>query len=274
MAGFACIEPLACIGRHGFLFAMAAFRAGKRRFGDEGPDHDGPSGRLARRLSDDKDGGRPAAVIHLQARMVYSQSAMDPLPKSPFARLCSKSCRRYLMPAMLATLVMYAPAAFAGDLNLLNISMRAKVSDQRVLGKVQPVSFEEEDVMATFRLPQAYQIASRLGLETRFLASVGILQGAGRTAVVASAIPALAIASQDGRFYADAGAGLAVMSQSRYGNQDFGGPLQFALTAGFGVPLYGHFGIGYRFLHYSDAALYSSSSIGADFHMLELLYRF
>ena len=178
------------------------------------------------------------------------------------------------MLAMLAVLLACAPAAFAADLKLLNIAMRAKVSDQRVLGKVQPISFEEYDVMATFRLPRAYQIASRLGLETRLLTSIGIMRGAGKTAVVASAIPALAIASQDGRFYADAGAGLAAMSQYRYGRQDFGGPLQFALTAGFGVPLYGHLGIGYRFLHYSDAALYSSSSIGADFHMLELLYRF
>lgn len=193
--------------------------------------------------------------------MVYSPSGMNAFPKTP-------------MLALLAALVMCAPAAHADGLDLLSVSMRAKISDQRVLGKVQPVSFDEYDVMATLRLPRAYQIASRLGLETRLLASVGIMHGAGKTAVVASAIPALALASRDGRFYADAGAGLAVMSRSRYGQQDFGGPLQFALTAGFGVPLYGHFGIGYRFMHYSDAALYSSSSIGADFHMLELLYRF
>lgn len=199
---------------------------------------------------------------------------MEQLQKSISTRMCGERCRPYPMLAMLVMLVACAPPAFAADLNLLNIAMRAKVSDQRVLGKVQPVSFEEYDVMATFRLPQAYQIASRLGLESRLLASIGIFQGAGKTAVVASAIPALAIASQDGRFYADAGAGLAAMSRYRYAQQDFGGPLQFALTAGFGVPLYGHFGIGYRFLHYSDAALYSSSTIGADFHMLELLYRF
>jgi len=186
----------------------------------------------------------------------------------------SQHRRRYPMLAMLAMLVVCARPAYAADLKLLNIAIRAKVSDQRVLGKVQPVSFEEYDVMGTFRLPEAYQIASRLGLETRLLTSIGIFRGAGKTAVVASVIPVLAIASRDGRFYADAGAGLAAMSRYRYAQQDFGGPLQFALTAGFGVPLYGHFGIGYRFLHYSDAALYSSSTIGADFHMLELLYRF
>lgn len=162
----------------------------------------------------------------------------------------------------------------ADDLKLLSISMRGKVGEKRVLGKAQPESFDEYDVMATFRLPEAYQFASGLGVQTRLLASAGIIQGVGKTGLVVSAIPALAIATQDGRFSADAGAGLAVMSRYRFGQQDFGGPLQFALTAGFSFPLYGHFGAGYRFLHYSDSGLYSPSTIGADFHMLELLYRF
>jgi hypothetical protein len=56
--------------------------------------------------------------------------------------------------------------------------------------------------------------------------------------------------------------------------QDFGGPLQFALTLGIEVPLYGHAAAGYRFMHYSDAGFYAPGTIGADMHMVELLYRF
>jgi hypothetical protein len=41
-----------------------------------------------------------------------------------------------------------------------------------------------------------------------------------------------------------------------------------------GVPLYDRFGIGYRFMHYSDAGAYGANTIGADFHMVELKYRF
>jgi len=175
---------------------------------------------------------------------------------------------------MLALLGLCTPPAFADDLDLLSVSALVRVGEKRVIGKVQPESFRAYDVMATFRLPEEYQIPTDLGVDTRLLVSAGIMQAAGQTAVIASLIPVLAIATQDRCFSVDAGAGLALMSRSRFGQQDFGGPLQFALTAGASMPLLGQFGLGYRFLHYSDSGLYSPSTIGADFHMVELLYRF
>lgn len=164
--------------------------------------------------------------------------------------------------------------ACAADFDLLSVSARARVGEKRVLGKVQPESFREYDAMATIRLPLKDLIPWGLGLDTRLLVSAGVIQGAGKTAVVASVIPALAIASQDGRFVVDIGVGLGLMTRHHYAQQDFGGPLQFALTFGGSVPLYGRFGVGYRFLHYSDSGLYSPSTIGADFHMIELIYHF
>lgn len=116
--------------------------------------------------------------------------------------------------------------------------------------------------------------AERWGVGARLLASAGVLRGAGKTALVASNIPVLAFGRQDGRFTVDLGAGLALLSEHRYAQQDFGGPLQFALTFGVGVPLYQRVGVGYRFLHYSDAGAHGSDTIGADFHMVELIYRF
>jgi hypothetical protein len=100
------------------------------------------------------------------------------------------------------------------------------------------------------------------------------MQGAGKTALVVSAIPVRAFGSQDGRFTFDLGAGLALISEHRFADQDFGGALQAALTLGATVPLYRRIGIGYRFQHYSDAGAYGSRTIGADFHMLEFTYRF
>jgi hypothetical protein len=160
------------------------------------------------------------------------------------------------------------------DLDLMSVSARARVGEKRVLGKVAPESFREYDVAATLRLPWQYYTQSGWGVGLRLMASGGILQGANKTALVVSAIPLLAIGSEDGRFTADIGAGLALISEHRFAQQDFGGPLQGALTLGVTVPLYRRVGVGYRFMHYSDWGAYGPSSIGVDFHMVEFSYRF
>ena len=64
------------------------------------------------------------------------------------------------------------------------------------------------------------------------------------------------------------------MSRYEFGTQDFGGPFQFALTAGAGFQVYKGLGLGYRFMHYSDASVNGGDTIGADFHMIELSYWF
>lgn len=162
----------------------------------------------------------------------------------------------------------------AADIELLSIGARARVGEKRVLGKEAPESFREYDVAATLRLPWQYYTPSGWGVGLRMMASGGILQGANKTALVVSAIPLLALGSEDGRFTLDVGAGLALISEHRFAQQDFGGPLQGALTLGVTVPLYQRFGVGYRFMHYSDWGAYGPSSIGVDFHMIEFSYRF
>ena len=47
----------------------------------------------------------------------------------------------------------------------------------------------------------------------------------------------------------------------------------FALTLGLGIPLYKKLGVGYRFMHSSDAGVNGLDTIGADFHMVEFIYR-
>lgn len=162
----------------------------------------------------------------------------------------------------------------AENLDLLSVGARARVGEKRVLGKEQLESFREYDVVASVRLPWEDYSPSGWGVGTRLLASAGILQGAGKNALVVSAIPVLAFGSRDGRFTADVGAGLALIGAHHYSQQDFGGALQFALTFGIGVPLYRRIGVGYRFMHYSDAGAYGLHTIGVDFHMVELVYRF
>ena len=164
--------------------------------------------------------------------------------------------------------------ARAADWDLLSIGLRAQVWEQRVLGKDQPEAFNQYDLVATLRMPWAGQSWSGWEASARLLTSAGIIRGAEETAFVASAIPALAFTYRDVPVSIDFGAGLALLTQHSFGDQDYGGPVQLALTFGVGFPLYRRLGIGYRFLHYSDASLYGSHTIGADFHMIELSYAF
>jgi hypothetical protein len=159
-------------------------------------------------------------------------------------------------------------------LSLQSVSIRARFSSIDVLGGVATEEFKEYDMAANFRLPWAWYSQSGWGAGIRLMASAGVLYSDGDTALVVSLIPLIALGSQDGRFTLDMGAGGALLSRHRFGTQDFGGNFQFALTAGAGVPLFARLGVGYRFLHYSDAGIYGPNNTGADLHMLELIYRF
>jgi hypothetical protein len=175
--------------------------------------------------------------------------------------------------ACLAFLVLAPPPSHAEDLSLLSIGVRTRVGGERVLGDVQPEAFHEYDAVAAFKLRWEEYPQSGWGVGTRLMAAAGALHGAQKTALVVSAIPVIAFGGRDGRFTVDLGAGAALLSAHRFGKQDYGGPLQFALTFGVAVPLYGRLGVGYRFLHYSDAGFYGQHTIGADFHMIEVSYR-
>jgi len=157
---------------------------------------------------------------------------------------------------------------------LISVSMRTTVSSSDVVGDVASEEFREYGVAANLRLPWALYSQSGWGVGTRLMASAGVLNGAGDTALVVSLIPLVAFGSQDGKFTLDMGAGGALLSRHHFGTQDYGGFFQFALTAGFGVPLFERLGVGYRFLHYSDAGINGPDNTGADMHMLELTYRF
>ena len=154
-----------------------------------------------------------------------------------------------------------------------SISIRTRFSEETILGRDAPEEFEAYDFSANFSLPWEDYSSSGWGFGTRLMTSAGLLRGVGKNAFVISAVPELTFGTEDQRFVLDAGAGGALFSRYRFGDQNYGGAFQFALTMGVSVPLYKQINVGYRFLHYSDAALYGPSSIGADFHMIELSYR-
>lgn len=162
----------------------------------------------------------------------------------------------------------------AEGLPLLSLSARARLSNQTTLGDPQPEEFQEYDLAAHLGLPWQSRAVWGWFVDTRLMASAGLLRGGGDSALVVSLVPELGIRHRRWPLLVDLGAGAALLSRTRFGTQDFGGPFQFALTAGAGFPVYRRFGIGYRFLHYSDAGLNGEDTVGADFHMLEISYRY
>ncbi|MCG8669947.1 MAG: acyloxyacyl hydrolase [Pseudomonadales bacterium] len=146
------------------------------------------------------------------------------------------------------------------------------MSEKTVLGEDAPEDFEELDVSANFRLPWHNFLTENLGADMRLMASAGILRGAGDNALVLSVIPEFVLKSDSGRFGLDFGVGGVFTSQYEFGSQDFGGPFQFAITLGLSAPLYEKIGVGYRFMHYSDAGLNGPGTTGIDFHMIEFSY--
>lgn len=194
--------------------------------------------------------------------------------------VCGHRCStiRYTVVAYLVMtmLCLTAPRyGYAADMVLRSLGVRSQVGEKsRVIGAIQPESFYEYDIATSFHLPWEHQFQSGWEARTRLLAHAGILRGQNKTALVVTAIPAFAFGRQDGQLKVDLGLGLALLSRHRFELQDFGGSLQFALTLGVGAPLSRRVEVGYRFMHYSDAGFYAPRTIGADMHMVELLYLF
>src|SRR5688572_14913928 len=82
--------------------------------------------------------------------------------------------------------------AHTAEWGLLSVGIRAQVWEQNTLGKDQPEEFDEYDLTATVRMPWQGRLWSSWEMSTRLLASVGVIRGGDDTALVASAIPALA----------------------------------------------------------------------------------
>lgn len=163
----------------------------------------------------------------------------------------------------------------AEPMALLGVGPRVGVGGNSPLGQEQKENFQMYDVAALFRLPWGWWHRSAAwGLETRLIASAGELTAAGKTSLMATLVPALAVSSRNGEVSIDVGLGPGFFSNYKFGVQDFGGPVQIVGTAGIGFNLFPEFHAGYRFQHFSDAGIYGPTSLGVDMHILEISYRF
>jgi len=167
-------------------------------------------------------------------------------------------------------------SSLAGDMALLSIGPRIGFGEKvPLMGKEQQYYFHLTDVAAVIKLPWSRPLGeSTWSLETRLIASAGLLTGANESGLMMTAVPDLALNGWEELVTFDAGVGAGFFSNHEFGMQNFGGPVQIVATMGVRVNPLSHAYTGFRVQHFSDAGLYGLSSLGVDMYIIELGYRF
>ena len=161
------------------------------------------------------------------------------------------------------------------SVTLIRVGPRVGLSGKSPFGKDQKEDFQQYDVAAMFGLPWEWQHTnSGAKLDLRLLASAGQISAVNDTGLMVTLVPCLALSSPGGAVSIDVGGGSAFFSKYKFGEQNFGGPVQIVGTAGVGFNFVPGLFAGYRFQHFSDAGTYGPTSLGVDMHILEINYRF
>ena len=191
--------------------------------------------------------------------------------------MCHKQhpCFLILLLTLWLSTAICAPS-LAEDMALLSIGPRIGFGAKTpLLGKEQKYYFHLADVAAVFKLPWSWPLGgSRWSLETRLIASVGLLTAAGESSLMMTVVPELALNGWEGLVTFDAGAGAGFFSNYTFREQDFGGPVQIVATVGVRINPFSHAYTGFRAQHFSDTGLYGPSSLGVDMYIVEAGYRF
>ena len=189
----------------------------------------------------------------------------------------------YLKPFVFLFMTMICLVSFtvvttpsiAQESGVIAIGPRVGISGQAFLGKEQKYNFRLYDLAALVRLPWSLALGETgWRLETRLITSIGAISGAGETGLLITLIPTLALTSRHGTWTIDGGAGPGIFSDYKFGDQNFGGPVQIVATIGASAKVFSHGFAGLRLQHFSDATLYGKSSLGVDMYLMEVGYRF
>ncbi len=180
-----------------------------------------------------------------------------------------------IVAVWLAALLLINSSDVSAQLRLESLAVRGGLSGSSVIGEEQQTDFNQVDLALTARLPWEWSVGTGWIIKTRLLTSAGVLRGSDETNGVFTLVPLDVIfGRKDGLISIDMGVGGALLTDYKFGNQNFGGPFQFVWTWGATSRFAGPFGAGYHFQHYSDATIYGSESRGVDLHLFEIIYWF
>ncbi len=141
------------------------------------------------------------------------------------------------------------------------------------LPKGEKEDFEQFDIIGTLGFPGQWTFWSDWNGRYQMNFTAGGLRGAGEWGFIHTTTVGLAFSKPTWRFTLDVGAGGALLSKWKFGDQDMGGAFQFIGHGGLSYHLPWNMIVGYRFHHMSDGDLYGSNR-GVDLHMIELRYAF
>jgi len=188
--------------------------------------------------------------------------------------VCARLCR-VIVAGWVVAIVLTSSSNLAAELRLESLAVRGGFSGSSVIGEEQQTDFNQVDLALAARLPWEWNVGTGWIIKTRLLTSAGVLRGSQETNGVFTLVPLDVIfGRKDGLLSIDMGVGVALLTDYKFGEQNFGGPFQFVWTWGATSRFAGPFGAGYHFQHYSDATIYGSESRGVDLHLFEIIYWF
>lgn len=106
-------------------------------------------------------------------------------------------------------------------------------------------------------------------IQTQIEITGGVLDGGNETGFLGTLVPQVSF--QANRIFLDLGGGIAVLSEDKFGRQDFGDSPQFIAQGGAGVMLTERIKAGLRLRHMSDAGIHDSGD-DMNIFLVELRY--
>ena len=161
-----------------------------------------------------------------------------------------------------------ANAAFGQDFRLESVGARGGFSFSSPNGRMN-----QAEAFVDFNLPWGWDLGKDWHLQSKLNLSLGWLGGNDRSGVIGSAGPALALGPEKFPLSVEAGVSGTGLSQTQYGEWNFGTLFQFTSYIGLNVDVTKHWRLGYRFQHMSNAGL-SQHNPGFNMNMFALSYVF
>jgi hypothetical protein len=191
--------------------------------------------------------------------------------KNVIWQFIKEPCHLKILRTILWTQLLMAvciPGVYAFDIDWRSAGARAGFSDNR-----NEESFNQYEAFATVNLPWYWKLGNQWQLGTFLEGNAGALVGGGDTGLVVSLGGGFYLDGFEDTIEISAGFNPTYISQSDYGDEDFGGPIQFTSYLNINFIIKKHFSIGYRLQHMSNAGLYGNNP-GVNLHMISLGYRF
>ena len=161
-----------------------------------------------------------------------------------------------------------AQPLYAQGLSAGAMGFRAGISDHR-----DDEDYQQYEGFAIWALPWYWQLSTDWTMGTYLEMNAGVLTGGGESAFVGSIGPGIHFTGFGEHVVISMGINPTIISQHSFGDDNFGGPLQFTSHIGLNLNFFRHFTMGYRLQHMSNAGIYSSNP-GVNIHMIEAGYRF